>query len=95
MAKVHLPWRGESKENYGSWVDKKTDSVSESEVRTGAILRIADAIELLAKNHAQLVEDRDKYLRWYHQERATADRLRGTIRGLRSHITVLKKALGD
>ena len=65
------------------------------QLKLGAILRIADAAELMARNHAQLVEERDKYLRWYHEEQAVAERLRGTIRGLRSRITVLKKSLGD
>jgi len=63
------------------------------QLQLGAILRIADAAEVMAKNHQQLINERDAYLRSYKQEEKETERLRGTIRGLRSYISVLKKGL--
>lgn len=97
MRKKHLSWRKESRDNYGSWVDEKETTVCEQQVRTGAILRIADSLETLInrKLHEQpeykaAIADRDKYLGWYQSERNTVRKMGKTIDGLRGYITRLK-----
>lgn len=59
------------------------------QIKTGAIQRIADACEIMAKNHGQIIEERDRYKRWYEDEckrRQCQDR---QISGLRGRITFL------
>lgn len=52
----------------------------------GAILRIADATEVLSKNYAELANQRDRFKDSYEYERRAAISLRG-------QITKLKKKL--
>ena len=65
-------------------------NASNDQLKVGCLQRIADATELMAKNHAALVADRDRFEKWYEEECAEAKRLRGTIRALQGHITRLK-----
>ena len=55
------------------------------------LFRITEAVELMAQNHRQLVQDRDSYERWYRQEQERRYRLEKQIAGLRGYITKLKK----
>ena len=59
----------------------------------GAIQRIADATELMARRHQELVDERDRYKRWYDTEHSEARRLARSNNALRGQITKLKKAL--
>lgn len=62
------------------------------EVRGGALLRIADAVEKVAQRHTALIDERDMYKRWYDREserRATAERRIAALQGV---ITRMKKA---
>jgi hypothetical protein len=62
------------------------------EIQTGCLQRIADATELMAGNYQNLLNERDKYLRWYEEEKAQTARLLHQIAGLRGTITRMKKA---
>ena len=73
------------------WGTSQTENLTVEQINAGSLLRIADATELMAKNHAALVDERDRYLRWYTQEVANGKRLHATIRGLRGTITRMKK----
>ena len=70
------------------WTSNKTIEISE--INAGSFQRIADACELMAKNHAQLIADRDLYLRWYNLEREKVSRRDHQIAGLRGYIKRLK-----
>lgn len=62
------------------------------EVRDGALLRIADAVEKMAQRHTALIDERDMYKRWYDNEakrRAKAERRIAALQGV---ITRMKKA---
>jgi RNase H-fold protein (predicted Holliday junction resolvase) len=61
------------------------------EITFGCMLRIADASEKAAQSFNELIEDRDKYKRWYQSEREKLERARKTISGLKGAMTKLKK----
>jgi hypothetical protein len=82
--------REASKGNYGLFNTAPTLE----EINSGSLQRIADAVELMAKNHAALLEERDRYKRRWEEEldrRAARDQ---TISALRGVITKLKKKSG-
>lgn len=64
-------------------------------INSGSLQRIADASELMAKRHAELIEERDRYKRWYESEQATSRRLRFSMAGYRAWITILRKKLAE
>ena len=61
------------------------------QLKLGCMLRMADASEVMAKNNQQLINDKEKYKRWYKEEQAKNERHGKTIAGLRGYITRLKK----
>jgi hypothetical protein len=80
--------REHSKANFPS---ENWNFPTEGEIQTGALQRIADATELMAKNHKQLVNDRDLYEKWFRAERAARLHRDNQIRSLRGVITKLRK----
>lgn len=88
-------YRAESRKN---WYSTSESSLTIEEITLGCQLRIADATEAMAKNHVQLMKDRDQYKRWYDQKceaLAAAERsntsLRGQITKLKKQIAALKE----
>ena len=90
MALTFKSYRDESRKNYGMKVDEDT-SASCDALQTGALLRIADAIETLAKSREQLEIERDRYKRWYARECDKSAHLSARIVGLKGYINRLKK----
>ncbi|CAJ0682053.1 hypothetical protein R82526_01543 [Ralstonia mannitolilytica] len=82
-------YRNESRSNYGRHVDEGAN-LSNDDLKVGAILRIADATEAMAKNHVQLQSDLDWYKDRYNRAREEADALRRRVNALRGAITKLK-----
>lgn len=72
-----------------SW--RPREPINGEDVRTGALLRIAEATELIAKDYDSMRRDRDLYKRWYEDKRSEARRLGNVIRGLKSYIKRIKK----
>lgn len=63
------------------------------EINTGSLQRIADAVEVMSRNHQALIDQRDQLRQWYRDElarRLAADRSRAALRG---QITKLRKQL--
>lgn len=58
-----------------------------------AIMRIADATEVMASNYVKLQNDLDSYKRWYEQRGEMITSRDRTISALRGQITKLKKRL--
>jgi len=83
-------YREESKINWGKELCEKQHPDKE-DLQFGCLLRIADATELMAKNHQRLLDERDRYKIWYEQERKTNQRLLNSNAGLRGYIKRLKK----
>jgi hypothetical protein len=65
--------------------------VSNEQIKVGALQRIADAAEVMAQNYVKLQDERDKYKRWYEQERQSNERIARRMAALQGVITKLKK----
>jgi hypothetical protein len=71
---------------------KKGETISNAHLNIGCLQRIANATEKISERYSDLIDDRDKYLRWYNEEKKVSERLANQIRGLRGTITRMKKA---
>ena len=71
--------------------DQTVVSPTWDHVQIGCLQRIADATEAMAKSYADLIKERDRYLRWYREEAADKVRLHRQCAALRGHITRLKR----
>jgi len=60
-------------------------------LKESILLRIAEATELMAQDHKDLVRDRDDYERWYREENKKVHILEKRVAGLKGYITKLKK----
>jgi hypothetical protein len=92
MAQKFKSFREESKTNWGVTQDEK-DPLNNDQLRTGAMLRIADATEKMARNHIDLINDRDRFERYYREARAQNRSMFKSMAGLKGQITRLKKKL--
>lgn len=63
------------------------------EIRTGCLQRIADATELMAKHHQELVDERDRFKRYYESQQGINAMLGRRIIALRGRITRLQRQL--
>ncbi|VVE53383.1 hypothetical protein PCO31111_04885 [Pandoraea communis] len=80
-------FRDESRLNWSTHGDIPP---TREEVNTGALMRIADATEAMAKNHIQLQRDHDMYKRWYEKEYERRLGLERQLRALRGVISRMK-----
>jgi hypothetical protein len=90
MPVVFKDYRKESRSNWGATV-QPTQNLTLEQLNTGAILRIADATEAMAKNHQDLIDERDRYKQRFEtavEQRDTAYRRISALQGV---ITKLKK----
>ncbi len=62
-------------------------------INTGSLQRIADSCELMAKRYQELIDDRDRYKRWYEERGQRIDSRDRTIANLRGQVTKLKNKL--
>lgn len=92
MSKVFKSYREESKGNWGTTVEYGVNITTE-QLQTGAILRIADATEKVASNYDAMREDRDRYKRWYEDQKDRNAKLWRSNNSLRGAITRFKKRL--
>jgi hypothetical protein len=68
-------------------------SPTHDELKTAVLLRIADGVAVMAKNHTQLVDDRAKYERWWREGQEEGYALERRCAALRGVITKLKNQL--
>lgn len=68
-----------------------TGNISTEQLQLGAIMRIADATEKIAQNYSSLIEERDRYKRWYNEGSEERRRLERRISSLKGVITKIKK----
>jgi hypothetical protein len=61
------------------------------EIQTGAVQRIADAVEKMAGSYASLISDRNYYKDMYEAEQKESRRLRASRNSLRGALTVAKR----
>lgn len=85
-----LEYREHSRRGWGT---HSTDNrLTDEQIRTGAIQRIADACEKMAASYDQMRQDRDWQKEAKERERAHAKRLEHRVAGLRGYIKRLKRA---
>ncbi len=83
-------YRKESRKDYGQEAE---GGLCLDQIRTGALLRIADATELVAKRYQDLIDERDRCkLRLEEKEQSLAAEHRRVI-ALRAVITRMKRKM--
>ena len=60
-------------------------------INAGSLQRIADAAEKMAQSYVALIEERERYKRWYENQRDLVQIERRSNSALRGVITKLKK----
>jgi predicted nuclease with TOPRIM domain len=88
-----LFYKAESRKEFYQEMNNPENSLSREQITLGAMLRIADATELMAKNFQEMQTDRDMYKRWYNEECERNNFLIKRNRALRGHITRLKNRI--
>ena len=83
-----LSWKDESR---ADWGHSTGDPMSREQIALGAQLRIADAMELMAKNYISLQDDRDYQVRRKLDLEKDNSRMARSIRALRGTITRMKR----
>ena len=78
--------RDNSRRSWGRDVSGDTNP-DYSDIRLGCLLRIADATELMAKHHTELIAERDRFERYYRQEQSRVAKLEARLRGTRGALT--------
>lgn len=90
MAKIWKDYRKESRSGWGAEIEEN-QIVDRDSIKLGALLRIADAAELMAKYLQQLINERDQYKRYYEEKRESCNRMGRRISALQGVITRMKK----
>ena len=90
MAGDFKSYRDHSRTNWG--LDGGAIPTNE-QLNTGALLRIADATELMAKRHQELINQRDQFERSTNYWRDRAGSLEKSNRSLRGQITKLRNRI--
>ncbi len=77
-----------------------TENATNDDLQTSCLMRIADALEPLAQNHLQMLQqiekhkrDAGQYYKWFQDERAETERLKRSIVAHKSNYTRLKNKL--
>jgi len=78
----------ESKKSYSSNRSFKTATLEE--LQTGCLQRIAAATELMATEYQRLIEQRDRYYRWYEEEKTARYKLLRKYSALKGVVTKLR-----
>lgn len=83
-------FKDESRANWGETLEPG-QFLSDERLQLGAILRIADATEAMAKNWRQLVAERDEAVASRDRALAREDKLDRRVAALRGVITRMKR----
>lgn len=92
MAIKFKSFREESKTNWGVTIEER-EPLTDDQLRTGAMLRMADATEKIAADYDAMRRDRDNYREWHKQGNADKAKLYKTISALQGVITKQRKKL--
>lgn len=86
-----MPFKYYREESRKAWGVDQEAALDRSQITLGALLRIADAVELMAKNFRDLQEENETLRQsrsYYQAEASRADRKVAALKGV---ITKLKK----
>jgi hypothetical protein len=90
MGKVFKPYRTESKSNWGTTIEQESN-ISSDQIQLGAILRIADSLERIEQPYLRLLAERERYERWYNEEKVKRRKLEKQNAAYRGVINRMKK----
>jgi hypothetical protein len=84
-----VSYREESRKDWGATLadDERLDT---EQIQLGALLRIADAVEPMAKHHVALQRDLDYYKRLASERAITIGYLSKSRAAIKGHLTRLK-----
>jgi hypothetical protein len=85
---AHKSYREESKKDWGTG---NQDALSLEQIQLGALLRIADATEAMAKNYIRMQDDLEYYKKHYREQKIEIAHLSRSNRALKGHFRRLKK----
>ena len=88
---VRKTFKAESRKDYGCDVELNSGLTNDS-LKTGCLMRIADATETMARRYQDLIDERDRYKRWYGEEKTARQQLLRRFFALKGVITKLRKA---
>lgn len=77
----------ESRSNYVS----TTGSISTDQLQTGCLMRIANSVEMIAKDRETLEKDCKRWEKWYRDQLVVSDRLQRANNAYRGIIRRMKK----
>lgn len=95
MPREFKSWRDASRSNFGTNLNTELESLDAERVGVGALMRIADAVETVAKDRIQLEKSLKYYKDAYENSQAEIANLNHKISGYKSHITRLKNKLNS
>lgn len=78
-------------ESRGEWYNTQQDKPTCEQINVGSLQRIADAAEKMAQNYTSLIEELDRYKRWYEEERKRSQKLRNRVAGLQGAFRRFRK----
>jgi hypothetical protein len=90
MATVFKEYKEESLGNWGASIDQ-SQQIGFEQIKLGAILRIADSLENIEKPFKKLLDDADRYERYYRNEVAANKKLSKRIAAYQGIINRMKK----
>ena len=64
-------------------------------INAGSLQRIADAVETVAKNYTALQQERDRYKKWYEDERESRKQSERSMNTLKGHVTRLQNRVRE
>ena len=86
-----MAYQNYKSESRKDWGQDTNGSLTIEQINCGAILRIADAVELMAKNYLQLQHDAAFYKRKYQEQQKEIESLTRSKNAYSGHVKRLKK----
>jgi len=87
--------REASRRDWGSDASRSGTVILAEDIRTGALLRIADAVEKMAERHTELIRQRDYYENEVKRLRTKREHLERSNASLRGHLSLKKKVIKE
>ena len=88
-----MPFKSYKEESKSNWGINSQEDLTIQQVQMGAILRIADAAEIMATNYIRLQNDNEYYKRRHKEQLKEIERLNRSRNALSGHLKRLKKQL--
>lgn len=93
MEKNFISYKKDSRKDWGT--EKEGEGLTMDQIRTGALLRIADSLENIEEPYKKLIQQNEWLSRRHKVLRAENERLRNSNAGYKSWVTRLKNKIED